>query len=152
MLTFTLNKTVSPYHCGDSIGVRVRVECTAENSTTSNGVTTTVESPSMSKIFAYLPKGKFNHVCNVIDMKECPEDTPSSGKWPKWYRLSYVDLLVPHVDMAYDFLEKVEEDVEDLYRMMKRSNEIFGSSTSVIPKVIQEASQENDNGDNVTSG
>lgn len=118
---FKLNKAVSPYHCGDSIGVRVRIDCDA-----SEGLS--------SKIFAYLPDGRFNHVCNVIDMKACPEDTPAKGRWPKWYRLSYVDIVVPRVDMAYDFVEKVEEDVEDLYRMMKRYNQLISESEVIIPK------------------
>ena len=123
MSAFRLRKAVSPYSCDHTIGIRVRIDCDS-----SEGL-----SP---KIFAYLPGGDsqehFNHVCTVIDMKECPEDAPSAGKWPKWYRRSYVDLLVPTVEDAYDFIEKVQEDVEDLYKNMKLYNTLISQGEYIV--------------------
>ena len=118
MSAIKLRKAVSPYRCGDTLGIRVRIECT-----TTSGLT--------SKIFAYRPievedpmqpSGAFNHVCNVLDLIECPEDVVPEGKWPRWYRMNYIDILLPNVDMAYDFIDKVEEEVADLYNKMKMYN------------------------------
>ena len=131
MSAYKLKKYVSPYNCGDAMGIRVRIECETNDP----------EDPSRKlspAIFAYLPDingGHFNHVCNVIDLKVCPTDAPAVGKWPKWYRLDYVDLTLPHIDMAYDFIQKVEEDVADLYRTMVRFNEIVSQTPTetIIP-------------------
>lgn len=115
-----ITKAVSPYYCDSSIGVRVKLVCT-----TTEGL-----SP---KIFAYHSKTKkFNHVCNVIDLIECPEDTPSEGNWPWWYRKDYVDLLVPTVSVAYDFIKKVEDDIADLYRMMKYYNVLVTEKCFIV--------------------
>ena len=128
---FEITKKVSPYHCDSSIGIRVRLECTA-----AEGLS--------SKIFAYSPdssgvepdytssNGKFNHVCNVVDMIECPEDEPSPGKWPVWFRKNYVDLLLPNVEMAEDFIRKVEEEVQDLYNNMKRYNSLISEGSFIV--------------------
>lgn len=135
---FEITKKVSPYYCYSTIGIRVRLECTA--------------APKLSsKIFAYAPdssgvepiypsietgytesNGKFNHVCNVIDMIECPEDEPSPGKWPIWFRRDYVDLLLPNIEVAYDFIQKVEEDVNDLYNNMKRYNKLITEGSIIV--------------------
>lgn len=115
-----ITKAVSPYRCDSSIGVRVKLICT----------TTEKLSP---KIFAYHSKTKkFNHVCNVLDLIECPEDTPPEGNWPFWYRKDYVDLLVPTVDAAHDFIEKVEEDVADLYNMMQQYNTLITEKYFIV--------------------
>ena len=124
MGAFKLKETVSPYRCGSSIGVRVYIQCIASDRL----------SP---KVFAYGPstiieEGKFNHVCNVIDMVECPEDERAEEPWPLWFRKDYVDLLVPTVDDAYDFVQKVEEDVQDLYRMMKQYGKVVGRHCFIV--------------------
>lgn len=123
-----ITKAVSPYRCGSSIGVRVRLTCK-----TTEGLT--------PKIFAYqAATNKFNHVCNVIDLVECPEDNPAEGSWPYWYRKDYVDLLVPTVPAAYDFIKKVEEDVVDLYNMMKQYNVLITETCFIVgdKKALQE--------------
>lgn len=127
MWAFKLKKAVAPYRCDHSVGFRVRIECeTQPNSGLS------------SKIFAYLPGGDvedhFNHVCNVLDMKECPEDAPSEGKWPKWYRLNYVDLFLPNAEVAYDFINKVQEDVDDLYKNMHVYNQLLQQDDYYVPE------------------
>lgn len=115
-----ITKAVSPYRCDSSIGVRVKLICK----------TTPKLSP---KIFAYHSKTqKFNHVCNVIDLIECPEDTPPEGNWPFWYRKDYVDLLVPTVGAAHDFIKKVEEDVADLYKMMQQYNTLITEKCFIV--------------------
>ena len=149
---FEITKKVSPYYCYSTIGIRVRLECT--------------KAPShSSKIFAYAPDssgvepiypsietgytestGKFNHVCNVIDMIECPEDEPSPGKWPIWFRRDYVDLLLPNIETAYDFIQKVEEDVNDLYNNMKRYNNLITEDSIIVDDGRIEEEQNGNNG------
>ena len=131
-----ITKAVSPYRCGSSIGVRVRLTCKTSEKL----------SP---KIFAYNSKTKkFNHVCNVIDLIECPEDTPSEGNWPFWYRKDYVDLLVPTVGMAYDFMKKVDEDVADLYAMMQQYNTLITEKCFIVgnPNVLPKDNLEDNPG------
>lgn len=152
MSAYKLKKYISPYRCGDAMGIRVRIECETSEPKESG----TKLSP---KIFAYLPQtdgGHFNHVCNVIDLKECPEDRPSSGKWPKWYRLNYVDLYLPNVDVAYDFIQKVEDDVADLYRTMVKFNKIVNQEPVEVIIPPENASdfdvEEEESGDDGQTG
>jgi hypothetical protein len=80
------------------------------------------------KIFAYrmLPlnpqtgeeAGFFSHVCSPVDLEDYPEDGPTPGHTPKWFRLNFVDQQIRSVAEASDLLQAVLEDIRRLKRTL----------------------------------
>lgn len=111
----TITWASSRYIYGKHDGIRVRIWVTAA-------------CEMDERIFAYrmLPvnpqtgaeAGFFSHICSPPDIEEFPEDEPIESHRPKWFRLSYVDILVRSVAEADNFVECVREDVRRLKRTL----------------------------------
>jgi len=123
-----LQWATSHYVYGVDDGVRVRfdVVCAGDLS---------------SKIFAYrmFPRdrngneeGRFSHICSAPDLENFPEDGPTPGDSPAWFRLSYVDVLVYSVAEAENFIALVREDARRLIAVLKTMDTLFTDGTEVI--------------------
>ena len=118
----------SHYTFGVDDGVRIRFDVVC-----SEGMA--------SKVFAYrmLPlspqgnaTGHFSHICSPPDVEEYPEDGPTAGSSPEWFRLSYVDVLVRSVEEAADFIQIVREDVRRLKSTLDTMDSIFNEGQELI--------------------
>lgn len=128
MASFNLTVACSPYNTTDKRNIRVFIKCTSDT------ITDTC-------IFAYSKTGNeltFSHVCSTVDMVEYPKDTDKEpanfGSSFKWFRKDYVDLIVPALSIADDFIKEVISDVKMLYTNMKAHNEIV-TSEPVVYKI-----------------
>lgn len=93
------------------------------------------------KIFAYrmlpvapvaITEGFFSHICSPPDMAEYPEDGPTPGSSPEWFRLSYVDVFVRSVQEAEDFISIVREDARSLVQTLNKMDTIFTGGTEIV--------------------
>lgn len=114
------------YHQDDGIRVRFDVECASEMPV---------------KVFAYRMEpvdpygtahGFFSHICSPVDLAEYPEDAPTAGQAPEWFRLSYVDIFVRSVREAEDFIQIVKADVRRLVRTLNKMDTIFTNGTELV--------------------
>ena len=117
-------------------GIRLRIEI--------------VEAALMpSKVFQYQLRPKnpntgeevaeFDHVSSPPDIEETPEDAPAPGDpRPKWFRLSYVDLLLRSRHEVDDVLAAILEDL----RVLKRTYDIISVIEPVGEEVIDGAPPE----------
>lgn len=118
-------------------GIRIRIECEC-----AVGLST--------KLFAYrmepvmpggVTNGFFSHICSPVDMAEYPEDAPTPGQSPEWFRLDFVDVLVRSVLEAEDFILIVREDVRRLLRTLNKMDTIFTQGTEIVGDVSCQPSQ-----------
>lgn len=121
MASFNLTVACSPYNKTDKRNIRVFIKCTSDTI-------------ADTCIFAYSQTGAeltFSHVCSTVDMVEYPKATDEApanfGESFKWFRKDYVDLIVPALSIAEDFIREVISDVKMLYKNMKAHNAIVTS-------------------------
>src|SRR5690349_20353460 len=108
--------TVTPFFQRDYVpgshdGFRIRIEASGA-----------VEMPD--EIFAYraLPMqpgqsaqvGYFDHVCSSADLADYPVAEPRANASPPWYRLAYLDLVLPSRADALELLSDVRHEVQAL--------------------------------------
>lgn len=132
-----LHWSSSHYALGRDDGVRVRIEAQCA----------TGLSP---KVFAYrmLPtapggvqEGFFSHICSPVDLAEYPEDAPTPGHSPEWFRLSYVDVFLRSVQEADDFVLIVREDVRRIVTTLAKMDTIFPVGTEIVGSADCQPSQ-----------
>jgi hypothetical protein len=108
--------------------IRAEVTASAQTGTDVQGYRFRVEVVEAveitDKIFRYLmmeknPRtneeyGRFDGVCDPYHIETIPEDEPTTGSDPAWFRLNYVDLIVETRSIADEALELIQEDIEGL--------------------------------------
>lgn len=106
---------VSEYHYPSVDGIRVRI--------TASGAEL-----MPNKVFAYMlvPQtpgdnekiAAFDHVCSSADLEEFPEDEPTPGAKPGWFRLDYVDVVLRSRAEVHAFLRDTASDVYSLKKTL----------------------------------
>jgi hypothetical protein len=117
-----LEWSVSRYNYHSVDGIRVRLE-------TSNAV----DMPS--KIFAYtlsplvagetVRTASFSHVCSPSDLNDYPEDEPTPGVRPEWFRLDYVDVVLRARTEVHAFIREAASDVYRLKTSLDLNDRIY---------------------------
>jgi len=119
----------SEFSDGNNFGMRVRMEVT--------------DAADVSRaVFAYLmiPRnpetgeeaGEFDHVCSPADLEEFPENEPNQNARPRWFRLTYVDVLVRSRTEADDFIQLVLEDLRGLKATLDVMDTLVEEGTELI--------------------
>lgn len=108
--------TITPYFQRDFVpgshdGFRIRIEA-------ADGV----DMPD--EVFAYRalplqpgqdePVGFFDHICSSVDLAEFPAAAPLVNATPPWFRLAYIDLVLPSRAAALELVEDVRHEIRAL--------------------------------------
>lgn len=117
-----LEWSVSRYNYHSVDGIRVRIE-----------TTNAVDMPN--KVFAYslsplvagetVRTGAFSHVCSPSDLADYPEDAPTPGVRPEWFRLNYVDVVLRSRTEVHAFIRDVADDVYRLKTSLDLNDRIY---------------------------
>jgi hypothetical protein len=63
---------------------------------------------------------QFDHVASPSDLEDFPEDAPTAGSDPSWFRLNVVDVVVRSRAIADELWDAILKDVTDLKTTLDR--------------------------------
>jgi len=144
----------SHYVFGRHDGVRVRFDTVC-----ADGMPTKVFAYRMLPVSPQTGKqvGHFSHICSPPDLAEYPEDGPTPGFSPEWFRLSYVDVFIRSVEEAEDFISIVRGDVRRLKRTLDTMDTVFPGGEEQLgdicdPVILSSSSSSSGSSEGVSLG
>ena len=80
-----------------------------------------------------LTQDEFSFVASAFDLSTYPSTAPQPGQLPAYFRKSTIDVLMPGLSTAQEFIAQIEAEVSRLIYLMNRLDELTAATSVWIP-------------------